>query len=169
MHMQILKTSKSLYLRDLYSSYEKAKDKIRIELITDDPKTWHKSGQQSRSHCEPGDGKPKSLGRSSATSAIIYVHPDRVNPKHKSYESGVLTHELVHALDLAYGRYHSDGKVRERRAVFFQNVWRDHIGYKLRENYHGRFSTTDYQKAKSTNKIKDYVQWILSQNGLPQF
>ncbi len=32
----------------------------------------------------------------------------------------MLVHELVHALDLASGRYHRDSSVRERRVVFLQ-------------------------------------------------
>ncbi len=35
-------------------------------------------------------------------------------------KNGMLVHELVHALDLASGRYHRDSSVRERRVVFLQ-------------------------------------------------
>lgn len=140
---------------------------IIISPITDDPATWHEDGDRTRSHTEPLDGKPKNLGRSVSTNSVIYLNPKRIDSKERSFEEGTLVHELIHALDFAYGRYDARYEIRERRAVFLQNLWKDLSGYRLRESYHGRFSTLDYQNAKRSGKIRDYIEHILTRSDLP--
>lgn len=155
-------------LRRLVDQARRSPARILISPVTDDRATWHEEGDRTRSHTEPSDGRPKNLGRNTPTDCIIYVNPRRIDPLNRSFEEGTLVHELVHALDLAYGRYHARYEIRERRAVFMQNYWKDLSGYRLRDSYHGRFPTLDYQNAKSKRTISDYVEHILTRPDLPE-
>jgi len=80
--------------------------------------------------------------------------------------SRMLAHELVHAVDLVYGRSHPERLVRERRASFMENVWRDVHGWRLSEQYFDgklpAFETLEYQRAKSRGLIARCVEMILS-------
>ena len=110
------------------------------------------------------DNLSKRYGRDKPTPTIIFINPDRIDPEHRSYRNGTLAHEFVHALDLAYGRYHRDYEVRERRAVFVQNIWRDLQEYKLRKSYHGRFPTREYQAARRNGTIQNILDRIFTGN-----
>lgn len=140
-------------LRELHAAVMASRGKIIVRPLTDDPATWSSDGDRSRAHTEPADGKPKRLGRSQPTDAIVYLNPEAVEEGRSYWKGGVLVHELVHALDLSSGRYNPDNRVRERRAVFIQNLWRDRAGHPLRESYHGYFPTPDYQIAVKRGEV----------------
>ena len=164
-----LKNNSNIHLHRLYKEYQQASAKITILPITQDKITWHKNGDKTQSHCEPNDEGPKSNGRNKPTQSTIYLNPDRINSNHKSFKRGILIHELIHALDFSYGRYHKIGVIREKRAVFFQNLWIDSKGFKpLRRSYHKRFSTLEYQIAVQKQSVEKFVNHIFSQNDLPK-
>ena len=162
--MSSLENSSVEYLRRFIKAAKESPEKIFISPISNNPKTWHSFLDRKRSHTEPLDGKAKRLGRTIPTSCVIYVDPEKVIFQDKS---GVLVHELVHAIDLAYGRYNRDYKIRERRAVFMQNLWRDVNGYSLRKTYHSRFSVIDYQQAKQKGIVGQYIKHILNGTDFP--
>jgi hypothetical protein len=147
--LEVLRESPQAELGRLIDRAENAPVEIVIVPITDDETTWHRSGKRSRSHTDPVDGRPTKLGRSEPTGARLYLNPEALRPGAKRYRNGTLVHELVHAVDLAYGQYNADYAVRERRAVFMQNLARELNGYKLRGSYHERFPTRHYQEAKT--------------------
>lgn len=159
--------TKSHYLYLLISAVERSQKRIFIKPITDDKSTWHYSGKKSRSHTEALDNKKRGSERNTPTDAVIFINQNRITQTHKTYNSGTLIHELVHALDLASGNYHKDYKVRERRAIFFQNIWRSLHGKSLRTNYHDRFATLDYQNAKRDNQLENFIQYYFRHNALP--
>ena len=154
-------------IRRLHTAVMAAPATITIRPITDDRATWHPDGDRNRGHTDPDDGRPKSDGRTTPTNAIIYVPPDVVETRSTHWKDGLLVHELVHALDLAYGRYDRSDRVRERRAVFFQNVWRAGLRYKLRTAYHGRFATLDYQEAVRLGTLADLERYIFTRSDFP--
>ncbi len=158
----IQEMSEDPYLRQVWLAARHAPAPIVITPMSDDPKSWHRDGSRTRSHTEPMDHLPKRYGRSKPTPAIIFINPNRVDPWHRTYGRGTFAHELVHAIDLAYGRYHRNVRVREWRAVFVQNIWRDLRSYKLRNNYHGRFPTLEYQSAKKSGMIPAQLDEIFS-------
>jgi len=96
----------------------------------------------------------------------VYLTLANVNPYWSESKRGMLPHELVHAVDLVYGRLHPDRLVRERRASFMENVWRDVHGWRLSERYFDgklpAFETLEYQRAKSQGVIARCVEMILS-------
>ncbi|GAB6905884.1 hypothetical protein DESC_590149 [Desulfosarcina cetonica] len=112
----------SPYIATLIENIEKSDMTITITPITDDPLTWHKSGKRTRSHTEALDEKSRSAARNKGTDSIIYINTDRITRTDKTYKRGVLIHELVHAYDLSDGKYHRSYPIREKRAVFFQNI-----------------------------------------------
>jgi hypothetical protein len=70
-------------------------------------------------------------------------------------------------MDLACGRSHPDGAVRERRAVWIQNLWRDRLGQPLRTSYHGAFATLDYQFAARRGLQARYEERLFNANDFP--
>lgn len=140
---------------------------IRINPITNDPATWHTSGEKSRSHTEAIDNKKRGHERRMPTDAVVFINVNRIDPNHKSYKNGTLIHELAHAVDLANGKYNGDYKIREKRAVFFENIWRHFNGKKLRTDYHGRFPTTEYQEAIANRTIDKFVRFYFADSGIP--
>lgn len=162
-----LKASEVPLMRELHAAVSAAPKSVSFRPITDDPATWHRDGDRNRGYTDPADGGKKSLGRSQPTDAVIYIPRIAVEPGSPRWKNGLLVHELVHALDLVEGRFHPSDPVRERRATFVQNVWRQHIGYPLRESYHGRFPTLDYQEAVSTGAVETYTRCIFTRNDLP--
>src|SRR5262249_36103422 len=134
---------------------------------TDDPATWHDKNDRHRPHTEPADGKARGAGRTKPTSAILYVPPDAVERNSTLWRHGAFVHELVHAHDIAYGLYARENPIRERRAVFLQNVWRARQGAKLRSSYHGRFPTLDYQEAVRRGTLAEVEHYIFTRSDLP--
>ena len=98
----------------------------------------------------------------------MFIPQTAVEIGSRRWGSGLLVHELVHALDLATGRYNRDYMVRERRATFMQNVWRHHVGAKLRASYHNQFATLDYQYAARQRSIADYATYIFNWADFPK-
>jgi len=166
--LAILGRSQDAPIRQLHAAVVASPATIVIRPITDDPATWHDPSDRRRRHTEPVDGGAKASGRTKPTGAIVYILPDDVDPRSSAWKQGDLVHELVHALDLAYGRYHRDDTVRERRAVFLQNVWRARLGAQLRTTYHGRFATMDYQDASRRGTLSELAQCIFTQSDLPR-
>ena len=82
-------------------------------------------------------GGSRVLGRDGTIGypAAVYLTLANVNPYWSESKRGMLAHELVHAVDLVYGRSHPERLVRERRASFMENVWRDVHGWRLTEQY----------------------------------
>jgi len=162
-----LARSEDSAIRQLHAAVVAAPATIRIRPINDDRATWGTAGDRNRGHTEPADARPKNEGRTRPANAIIYVPPSAVQPGSASWRSGMFVHELVHALDLAYGRYNRDSTVRERRAVFLQNVWRARLGHSLRASYHGRFATVDYQDATRRGTVTELTRYIFTRPDLP--
>lgn len=159
--------SSSSYLAILIQNIENSYSTITVKPITDNPSTWHTSEDKSRSHTKALDNKSRGTERNTATNSIIYINAHRITQTHKTYNSGTLIHELVHAYDLANGQYHSDYPIREKRAVFFQNIWRDTHSKELRAEYHGRFETNEYQEAKKLGKLNQFVKYYYAHNDVP--
>lgn len=157
----------SAYLVKLIQSIKRSSSTITIKPITNDQSTWHKSGKKSRSHTKALDNKSRGAERNTATNSIIYINTNRITRTHKTYNSGTLIHEIVHASDLANGKYHSSYSIREKRAVFFQNIWRNTHSKKLRTDYHGRFETNEYQEAKKAGKLVQFVKYYFAYNDIP--
>jgi len=155
------------HLEKLINAVVNSSKIIKITPITDDPLTWHASGEKTRSHTEAIDDLLRGSGRKTKTKAVIYINEDRITLNHKTYNRGTLIHEFVHALDLANGKYHGDYIIREKRAVFFQNIWRKTHQKALRSSYHGRFKTLEYQNAVASGKIKQFVEHYYSNNDIP--
>jgi hypothetical protein len=97
----------------------------------------------------------------------VFVPAAAVETGGSQWKNGVLVHEMVHALDLAAGHYDQNEPVRERRAVFMQNIWRTHTGAELRTSYHDRFATLDFQNATKSNTVPKYLGYIFSRSDLP--
>ena len=165
--LAILERSDELRIRQLYAAVVAAPGTITFRQMTDDRATWSNDGDPDRGHTEPADGRPKREGRKKPTNATIFVPQSAVEPASARWKSGLLVHELVHALDLASGRYNRDYTVRERRAVFVQNIWRRHVGYRLRVSYHGAFATLDYQFSSQGGAIAEYVNYIFTRDDFP--
>ena len=166
--LERVRDSEDLLLRELYAAAKASPATIRVRQMTADRTTWHPHGDPERGHVEADDdGRRRGVGRSMPTNATIFVPGDAVEPGSTHWKNGVLVHELVHALDMAYGRYHRDVTVRERRAVFIQNVWRDRVGFRLRASYHGRFATVDYQHAKAQGRLRAYGRYLFTRNDFP--
>ena len=162
-----VRDSQDAAVREVYSAAMATPVTITLRPITDDRATWHPDGDRTRGHTEADDGRRRGTGRSVPTPAIVYIPRDTVDPASAHWRNGLLVHELVHAIDLAFGRYNRDYTVRERRAVFIQNIWRDRIGFPLRKDYHGRFATLDYQYAKSRGAVAEYARYLFSGADFP--
>ena len=154
-------------LRQLHAAVLASPGRVTIRPLTSERATWGSDGDPDRAHTRPDDGQPKHQGRASPTDATIYLNRDGVEPGRPRYKGGVLVHELQHALDLSAGRYHPDVTVRERRAVFMQNVWRQQIGYRMRDAYRARFPTQDYQTAAARGELDAYVRHLFTRADLP--
>ncbi len=157
----------STYLQRLINEAESTPATITMKPITDDQATWHRNGEKFRSHTEALDDKGVGTARSKHTDSVIFINTDRIDPNHNSYKNGTLIHEIVHALDLAAGHYNGEYQTREKRAVFFENIWRDRFGKRLRSHYHHKFATTDYQSAKANQSLDDFVNHYFISDNLP--
>ena len=157
----------SVYLQKLVNSAKNEGASITVKPITNDKSTWHKSGKKSRSHTKAKDALSRGAQRNRATDSIIYINVNRITQSHKSYKSGTFIHEIVHAVDLARGNYNKDYSLREKRAVFFQNIWRQKHSKELRKDYHGRFKTLEYQKRFANGGIDEFVNYYFNNSDIP--
>ena len=119
-----------------------------IRPVTEDEASWHPNDKKgTRSHIVPQDTKIQGAERKVPTGAVVYVHPSRVDPNLSLYKLGTLVYFLSMAADLNTGQFSADYRLRERRAVFFSNAWKDSLGYSLL-TASDNVPTPDYQKAK---------------------
>lgn len=162
-----LERSRDPLLRELVAAIRASRGIIVVRPLTEDPATWDSDRDRDRAHTQPADRRPKRLGRSTPTDAVVFLNRDAVDDGSAHWRGGVLVHELVHALDLSTGRYSDDVRLRERRAVFLQNVWRQRVRYPLRASYHGRFATVDYQIASKHGEIADYGRYLFTRPDFP--
>ena len=152
--LHTLSLCKNPNVKALYQKIEASEKIILIAPITDDPKP-RRHGSKERWHTDK-DGKG---------GAIVYVPPHRISGK-RDKEVNVFLHEFVHAHDILFNFYNKSVPVRERRATFFQNIYRSLEMKPLRADYHGEFPTLDYQKARESGKIDEVADYILNHNDL---
>jgi hypothetical protein len=156
---------KSPYLAELLKAAQEAPLPITVSPLMEDPRTYFR-GEPYRAHAGPAG--PRSVGRTGRFGypALMYLTLANVNPYWSESKRGILVHEFVHAVDLAYGRVHVDPLVAERRAVFMENLWRDVHGWVLSEWYHdqklGSFETLEYQRAKQQGVVARCVERLLT-------
>ncbi len=160
---------KSPYLAQLLKTAQDAPFPIIVRPTMEDPSTFA-GNEPYRPHARSAG--PLGVGRGGVRGypAAIYLTLANVNPYWSESKRGMLPHELVHAVDLVYGRLHPDRLVRERRAVFMENVWRDAHGWPIAERYFdgkiASFETLEYQRAKKqgATAIARCVEQILTAN-----
>ena len=156
---------KSPHLARLLKAAQDAPFPIILNPLMED-RTTSLRNDPYRPYARAGDAR--TLGRDGTIGypAVVYLTLANVNPYWSESKRGMLPHELVHAVDLVYGRTHPDRLVRERRASFMENVWRDVHGWLLAERYFDgklpAFETLEYQRAKSRGAIAQCVEMILS-------
>ncbi len=160
---------KSPHLAQLLRAAQDAPFPIAVRPTMEDPSTF--AGRDPyRPHARSVG--PRSVGPGGVIGhpAAIYLTLANVNPYWSESKRGMLPHELVHAVDIVYGRLHPDRLVRERRAVFMENVWRDTHGWLISERYFdgkiASFETFEYQRAKKQGAaaITRCVEQILTVN-----
>jgi hypothetical protein len=126
-----------------------------IRPVTEDETTWHPNDKKgTRSHIVPQDTKIQGAERRQPTGAVVYLHPSRVDPSLSLYKLGTMVYFLAMAADLNTGQFSSDYRLRERRAVFFSNAWKDSLGYTLL-SISDNVPTPDYQKAKQDGLLTE--------------
>ncbi len=158
----------SAHIKRLIETAENAAVVIKIRPISDDPATFHKRAKKdAKCRTVPSDKAKPDLARSEPTGATIYLRGGSVDPGNKAYNKGNTMHELALAVDLATGHYHADQNIREKRAVFFQNIWRDAHDKSLRNRFSGTCTTEEYAKAKANGQIDQFVAHYFSENDLP--
>jgi hypothetical protein len=141
--------------QELISRLETAVATTTIKAITSDEATWHPNDRRgTRTHVVSLDTKPRGAARAVPTSAIIYLHTDRVNPQMSLYKQGTFAFYLAVAMDMNQGAYSADYRAQERRATFFKNAWRDAL--KLPSvGISDRVPTPDYAAAKKAGLITE--------------
>lgn len=87
------------------------------------------------------------------TEALLYLHPNRINPDFSVFKLGTFAHQLSFTLDLNTGNFSGDYRIREKKASFHRNAWRDSLGYPLLD-LAGNIQITEYQEAKARELIK---------------
>lgn len=126
-----------------------------IRPVTADEETWHPNDRKgTRSHLVPQDTKIQGAERRQPTGAILYIHPSRVDPALSLFKLGTFVYFLALASDLNTGQFFSDYRIRERRAVFFSNAWKDSAGYPLLTTS-DNVPTPDYQFAKEQGLLTE--------------
>ena len=98
---------------------------------------------------------------------VLYFPPWQVDLENPKAHRGIVAHELSHVVDKIYNRYHSRKEIRERRAMFFHNMWRDEQGLRLFKMYNRKWDATDYQRAKSGGQLAQAVNYLFSHRDLP--
>jgi hypothetical protein len=126
-----------------------------IRAVTSDEETWHPNDRKgSRSHIVPQDTKIQGAERRQPTGAVIYIHPSRIDPSLSLFKLGTFVYFLSMAADLNTGQFSSDYRLRERRAVFYSNAWKDSQKLPLL-NVSDNVPTLDYQKAKDDGLLAE--------------
>jgi len=139
---------RGLVCQALIEKIEHSSATTTIAPLTRDEKTWHPNDPKGiRSHVVAVDTGIRGGARKESTSAFLYLHPSRIDPHLSTFKLGTFVHELVLSMDLNLGVFSGDFKIREKRANFFRNAWRDSLGLGLYETS-GNIPTTEYQEAK---------------------
>jgi hypothetical protein len=137
----------------LLKRLDEATTTTMIKPITREESTWHPNDRRgTRSHVVPQDTKLRGAERSTPTGAIVYIHPNRVNPAMSLFRLGSFIYELSEAVDLNTGQFSSDYRIREKRAVFFKNAWCDSLGYGVIQ-MSDRVPTPEYSKSKELDLL----------------
>lgn len=124
-----------------------------IRPVTLDESTWHSNDLRgTRSHVVPVDTRLRGEKRGKPTSAILYLHPNRINPSFSVYKLGTFIYELSQAVDLNRGEFSGDYTIREKRAVFFRNAWCDSQKFPIIE-ISGRVPTPEYKTARDAGVL----------------
>lgn len=143
-------------IQRLYKAVAESRKTVWIGPVTKDPATRHVSGSPTRWNTKDLDDD----------NVALYIPARDLGVGNKKLD--VLIHEFVHAYDrVAFKHKNPSGEIRERRAVFFQNVFRDRAGKKLRNDYRGRFATEEYQKARSEHRVGEAAKYLFEHNDLP--
>lgn len=145
----IKERKRGLACQILLERLQAASATVTIKPVTKDENTWHPNDRRgTRSHTVALDTKIQGAERLTPTPADVFIHPSRIDPKLSLFKVGTFVRELAMALDLAEGHFSKDYRMRERRAFFFVNAWRDALNLSLISTS-DRIETTDYQYAKN--------------------
>ncbi len=126
-----------------------------VRPVTSDEETWHPNDRKgTRSHIIPQDTKIQGAERRQPTNAVAYIHPSRVDPNLSLFKLGTFVYFLAMAADLNTGQFSADYRIRERRAIFFSNAWKDSFGYPLL-SISDNVPTPDYRSAKEANLLTE--------------
>jgi hypothetical protein len=126
-----------------------------IRPVTADEQTWHPNDRKgTRSHIIPQDTKIQGAERKQPTGAYLYLHPSRIDPSLSLFKLGTFVYFLAQAADLNQGQFSADYRIRERRAIFFSNAWKDSLGYPVL-SISDNVPTPDYQKAKQDGLLME--------------
>lgn len=152
--LQLMRDGKrGVVCQKLVEQLDTASPQTIIRPITKDESTWHPNDRKgTRSYVVAGDTKVRGGQRDTPTEAVIYLHPQRVDPSLSLYKLGTMVYSLASAKDLNLGTFSGDFKIREKRAVFYRNAWCDSLHFPL-INVSGRTQTMEYQKAKEKGLI----------------
>lgn len=144
---------RGLACQQLARRFDMASATTTITPLTREESTWHPNDRKGfRSHVVPQDVKVRGAARPDPTQAVFYLHPNHINPKISSYKLGTFVHVLSEATDLNEGAFPGSRRIREKRASFYRNAWRDSQGYPLL-NMSGGGATTEYQEARKLGLV----------------
>lgn len=145
--------ARGLACKALVEQMEAASANILIRPLTRDENTWHPNDKKGkRSHVVAMDTKIRDAAREKPTNATIFLSDDQVNPKLSLFRVGGFVRYFALGMDLARGQFSDSYILRQKRSVFFQNAWRDSMGFELLDNS-SRIPTDEYQKAKAAGLI----------------
>jgi hypothetical protein len=170
--LEAMRTGKrGLVCQTMVERMDKLTVDTTIKPITNDEKTWHPNDPKgTRSHVVAVDTIMRSGSRKAPTAAVLYLNKLRANPKLSVFKLGTFVHSMATAMDLNMGVFSGDYKVREKRASFFRNAWRDSMSLGYFETS-GDVKTHDYQLAKKMGLIipenKDYFPILDPKNFKP--
>ncbi len=140
---------------ELVNRLDQSQSVTTIRPITPDEKTWHPNDRKgTRSHVVPLDTKLRSAARTMPVSAVLYLHPSRIDPQLSLFKLGTFVDELANAVDLNRGTYSGDYRLQTRRSTFFRNAWKDALGGEMVQ-LADRVQTLDYQKSKKLNLLTE--------------
>ncbi|OVE78332.1 hypothetical protein BVX98_00570 [bacterium F11] len=139
-----------------------------VRPLTRDDRTWHPNDHRGkRSHVVADDFLVRGAARVEQTKATFYLHPTRINSRLSSFKLGTFVHQLVHARDLNYGEFSGDYRVREKRASFFRNAWRDSLGLPILEMA-GEIGINEYSYAKERGLLTEENKYFFPILDVPE-
>lgn len=154
--LQVMRAGgRGLVCKEVVSRLDASSVDTHIKPVTQDEKTWHPNDRKgTRSHTVALDNKVRGAERRQPTPAIVFLHPSRVDRGISLFKLGTFVSELESAMDLNAGTFFGDYKVREKRAAFVRNAWRDSMGLGL-ISISDRVPTDEYQRAKQLGLINE--------------